>query len=69
MSKTSSMPKLPSETLIETLKLNWKAFVENANELSKRGFDISIESGWEVLDAPIDEEITQIVIEAPKDKN
>lgn len=55
--------------LIEKLKQNWRNFIDNANELSKRGFGVSIESGWEVLDAPIDEEITQIVIDHPRDKS
>lgn len=58
--------KIGNDALLDKLKASWASFTEAANELSSRGFLVSVESGWEVVDAPIDNEITQVIVEPPK---
>jgi hypothetical protein len=55
------------EELISEVTKVWEEFSSLANQLTKRGFLVTVESGWEILQAPFDEEITQMVIE--KDSN
>lgn len=55
--------------LISQLKKSWAEFTATANRLTSRGYFVSVENGWEFLDAPIDEDITLLLIEKPRKKD